>query len=129
MHPVLVMTIAFAAAGATLIGGTFALKLRDKLHLILGFSAGAVLAVAFFDLLPEAMELGAQYYDPATLLTFTALGFFAYTVLDRVILLHTHSDGDDGDAHAHHSTRRGILGAGSLSGHSYLDGFVVGLAF
>lgn len=123
------MTIACAAAGATLIGGAFALKLRDKLHLILGFSAGAVLAVAFFDLLPESLELGAAFYDPATLLTFTAIGFFAYTVLDRVILLHTHSDGDDGDAHAHHNTRRGIIGAGSLSGHSYLDGFAVGLAF
>jgi len=129
MHPVVIMTVAFAAAAATLIGGAFALKLRDKLHLILGFSAGAVLAVAFFDLLPESLELGAAFYDPSTLLTFTAIGFFAYTILDRAILLHTHSDGDDGGAHVHQNTRRGIIGAGSLSTHSYLDGFAVGLAF
>lgn len=122
------MIIALAAAAATMIGGTFALRLKDKLHLILGFSAGAVLAVAFFDLLPEALDLGGQFYTPGMLITFTAIGFFAYTVLDRVILLHAHNDGDDGDAHAH-STRRGLIGAGSLSGHSFLDGFAIGLAF
>jgi zinc transporter ZupT len=129
MHPVLVLTIAAGAALATLIGGSVALKLKDKLHLILGFSAGAILAVAFFDLLPESLNLGLATFSPSTLLTFTALGFFAYTVLDRVILLHTHSDGDDGQAHAHHATPRGIVGAGSLSGHSFLDGFAIGLAF
>ena len=129
MDSLFIMLIAVAAGVATLIGGLFALKLRDKLHLILGFSAGAVLAVAFFDLLPEALELGGAFYDIHTILLFTALGFFGYTVLDRVILLHTHTDGDDGDTHAHHSMKRGIVGAGSLSGHSYLDGFIVGLAF
>ena len=37
--------IAVAAFLATLAGGLFALRLRDRLHLILGFSAGAVVAV------------------------------------------------------------------------------------
>lgn len=129
MRAVLILCIALGAAGATLIGGSFALKLKDKLHLILGFSAGAVLAVAFFDLLPEALNLGVTFYAPGTLITFTAIGFFAYTVLDRLILLHTHSDGDDGDAHSHHAMPRGILGAGSLSAHSFLDGFAIGIAF
>ncbi len=129
MNSVLILIVAFAAAVATLIGGLFALRLRDKLHLILGFSAGAVLAVAFFDLLPEAINVGVQFYTPSMLITFTALGFFAYTVLDRVILLHAHQDGDDGDTHSHHAMPRGIIGAGSLSGHSFLDGFAIGLAF
>jgi zinc transporter ZupT len=129
MNSLLIMLVAFSAALATLIGGLFALKLRDKLHLILGFSAGAVLAVAFFDLLPEAINIGVQFYTPSTMLTFTALGFFAYTVLDRVLLLHAHHDGDDGDTHSHHAMPRGILGAGSLSAHSFLDGFAIGIAF
>jgi len=34
----------------TFAGGLFALRLKDKLHLVLGFSAGAVIGVAFFDL-------------------------------------------------------------------------------
>ncbi len=126
--PMTVLLIALAAAGATLLGGSLALKLKDKLHLVLGFSAGAVLAVAFFDLLPESIELGEGYFEPGTLITFTALGFFLYVILDRLILLHTHHDDGD-DAHAHGADTRGLLGAGSLSAHSFLDGLAVGLAF
>ncbi|KND50141.1 MAG: solute carrier family 39 (zinc transporter), member 7 [Parcubacteria bacterium C7867-008] len=129
MESLPILLVALAASVATFIGGSLALKLKDKLHLILGFSAGAVLAVAFFDLIPESLELGATFFEPGTLITFTAIGFFAYMILDRVILLHAHNDGDDGHVHAHHSTRRGIIGAGSLSSHSFLDGFAIGLAF
>lgn len=123
------MTIALGAAAATMIGGSFALKLRDKLHLILGFSAGAIIAVAFFDLLPEALDLGSKFHALNTIVTFTAIGFFAYTILDRFILLHAHHDGDEGEDHPQHSMKRGLIGAGSLSGHSFLDGFAIGLAF
>jgi ZIP family zinc transporter len=127
MNSFLLIAIGFSAAFATLIGGTLALRLRDKLHLILGFSAGAVIAVAFFDLLPESLDLGIAYHSIGTILTFTAIGFFAYTILDRFITLHTHSD-DDG-VHMHGAPKRALVGAGSLSSHSFLDGFAIGLAF
>ena len=120
-----IMLIAGAAFLATLLGGALALRLRDKLHLVLGFSAGAVIAVAFFDLLPEAIELGEGLHDVGTILLFTALGFFGYTILDRTITLHTHTAED---THAHGATR-GRFGAGTLSSHSFLDGFAIGLAF
>ncbi|KND51572.1 MAG: solute carrier family 39 (zinc transporter), member 7 [Parcubacteria bacterium C7867-007] len=129
MESIPILLVALAASIATFIGGMLALKLKDKLHLILGFSAGAVIALAFFDLIPESIELGMGFFEPGTIILFTALGFFAYMVLDRVILLHAHSDGDDGSVHAHHSTKRGVIGAGSLSSHSFLDGFAIGLAF
>lgn len=119
-----ILLIAAAAFGATLLGGALALKLRDKLHLILGFSAGAVIAVAFFDLIPESLELGAPYFEPEALILWTAIGFFAYVLLDRFVLLHTHKEGEDD--HGHH---RGRIGAGTLSSHSLLDGIAVGLAF
>ena len=38
-------------------GGVLALKWAGRLPLVMGFSAGAVIGVAFFDLLPEAMHL------------------------------------------------------------------------
>lgn len=118
----MIIIVTIGAFLATLFGGLFALKLRDRLHLILGFSAGAIIGVAFFDLLPEAIELGSQMHEIATILSITALGFVAYLFLDRMFFMHSHTADDD---HAH----RGQFGAGSLSFHSFLDGMGIGLAF
>lgn len=107
---------------ATLLGGLFALHLKDRLHLILGFSAGAIIGVAFFDLIPEALELASGVHDISTVLSITALGFIGYLFLDRMFFMHSH-DADDGHSH------RGKFGAGSLSFHSFLDGMGIGLAF
>ena len=122
MNAVLIL-ITIAAFFSTLIGGLFALYLKDKLHLILGFSAGAILAVAFFDLLPEALALTEKIYSATTVLSVVALGFAAYLILDRFILLHDHA-GDEAE-HNH----KAHAGAGSLSLHSFLDGMGIGLAF
>ena len=118
-----ILLIALAASAATFIGGSFALKFRDKLHLILGFSAGAVAGVALFDLLPEAISLGTKYHSAATVSLFIALGFFGYLILDRLVLLHTHEE--DGEANA----PRGFFGALTLSAHSFLDGIAIGVGF
>ncbi len=108
---------------AILLGGLFAIRFKDKLHLLIGFSAGSVIGIAFFELLPEAIELGSQFYDVSFITTLVAIGFISYLILDRVIVLHSHSDEDN------HNHTRGILGAGSFSLHSFLDGAAVGLAF
>ena len=120
----MIFIIAAATFCATLLGGLFALRLKDKLHLILGFSAGAVIGVAFFDLMPEALELGSKSYSLATVTAVIALGFALYLILDRFILLHDHHD-DEAGAHL----RLGNVGAGTLSFHSFLDGIGIGLAF
>jgi zinc transporter ZupT len=124
----LLLAIAAAAFCATFAGGSFALRLKDKLHLVLGFSAGAVIAVAFFDLLPEAIDMGERYYSSATVLAWTALGFLLYLVLDRAVLIHAGSQGHGEHANTG-SVPRGSFGAGSLSAHSVLDGVAIGLAF
>ncbi|HUQ30197.1 MAG TPA: ZIP family metal transporter [Candidatus Paceibacterota bacterium] len=119
--------IAMLTCAATFIGGAFALRFRDKLHLILGFSAGAVIGVALFDLLPEAIDLGTKYHDARTVALFVALGLFMYLVLDRLILLHTHEEDEEAspDTHLH----RGSFGALTLSAHSFLDGIAIGVGF
>lgn len=122
----MIIIITIAAFMATLLGGLFALKFQDRLHLVLGFSAGAVIGVAFFDLIPEAIELGAGTYDVSTITSLVALGFIAYMLLDRFIIRHTHSHDEHSDARL---AQRGILGASSLSIHSFLDGAAIGLAF
>src|SRR4051794_28636337 len=118
------LVLGSAAVFATMLGGTCALFGRAKLHLILGFSAGAVLGVALFDLLPESFDLATPRYSTSTVALFVAAGFFAYLLLNRVLLLHPGDDTDTGGDH-----RRGAVGAASLSLHSFLDGVGIGLAF
>ncbi len=117
----MLILISLAAFLATLLGGLFALRFKDRLHLILGFSAGAVIGVAFFDLIPEALELGGGVYDASTIMTVVAMGFVIYLILDRFFYFHTHEHNEQ--------QGRGVLGAGSLSLHSLLDGVAIGLAF
>jgi len=123
----MLVIIAISAFIATLLGGLFALKFKDKLHLILGFSAGAVIGVAFFDLIPESIEMGQAFYEISTITTFVAIGFLVYLILDRTMFFHSHTDDH---SHKENSVeKRGILGASSLSIHSFFDGIAVGLAF
>jgi zinc transporter ZupT len=125
----MIILIASCAFVSTLLGGLFALRLKDKLHLVLGFSAGAVIGVAFFDLMPEAIDIGGKYWGTATVPAIVAAGFLLYLVLDRLVFLHSHDDQEFSD-HPHMAAhRRGALGAGSLSIHSFLDGVAIGLAF
>ncbi len=128
----MLILIALATFAFTVVGGLVALKYKDRLHLILGFSAGAVVAVAFFDLLPEALELGGKYYEASTITGVGALCFLAYLILDRTVFLHAHAHDDHeqrlSDSESRH-IKRGTLGASSLSIHSFLDGIAIGLAF
>lgn len=120
----IVMLIGIATFMSTLLGGLFALRYRDKLHLILGFSAGAVMGVAFFDLLPEAFALAGTSRKPSSISFLIGAGFLLYLVLDRAVILLSHGDEEHGVMH-----HRGTLGAAGLSMHSFLDGTVIGFAF
>ena len=79
--PILLALVTLVSTG---LGGTAAIRLRDRLHLLLGFSSGAVLAVALFDILPEvfAFNHGASY------MPITALGFLAFFGLERYTAMH-----------------------------------------
>src|ERR1051326_8421665 len=123
----MVIILSLATVVSTLLGGLFALRFKDQLHLILGFSAGAVIGVAFFDLLPEAISLAHTRYEIATLTSVVALGFMVFMLLDRWITLRSRDE--EGRNEMMSYSRRGTLGAGSLSAHSFLDGLALGLAF
>jgi len=116
-----VLLIALGAMTATMTGGVLALRLAGQLPLVMGFSAGAVIGVAFFDLAPEALEAGKGLYEPRSLLALAALGFFLYTLIDRLVARH--------DCEGQPNPTRGLLGAASFSAHRILDGFAMGVAF
>lgn len=107
---------------STLGGGLLAVRFKDKLGIILGFSAGAVIGVVFFDLLPESFSLGEKLYGISTISLVIVTGFIFYMLLDRLSVLHAHE-------HESGSISRGRIGAGSLSIHSFLDGVAIGVAF
>ncbi len=115
----LLVAIGLAAGGATLLGGALALRFASRVHLVLGFSAGAVIGVALLDLLPEAMRTGEPSMGAFGVAAAVAVGFLAYLVIDRAFLI-----GVAGQA-----SHRGHLGAGSLTVHSLLDGLGIGLGF
>jgi zinc transporter ZupT len=123
-----ILPIAAATCVATMLGGWLGISLRDRLHLILAFSAGAVIGVAFFDLLPEAVELGGSggphpALTPRAVLALAGLGFLLYLLLDRSL------PGHGSDARARPNPHRAWAAAGSFAVHSFLDGFAIGIGF
>ena len=50
------IALAALTAIATTTGGFIAIKVKDRLHLVLGLSAGLLLGLVAFDLLPEVFE-------------------------------------------------------------------------
>lgn len=127
----------------TVLGGLFALRFKDKLHLIFGFSAGAILGVAFFDLIPEAIELAGDSFETKYIVSLVGFGFLLYLLIDRFVISHNHKTGeyceceDDYDHDHDHKgqiedenkNKKGVFGALSLSVHSFLDGISIGVAF
>jgi ZIP family zinc transporter len=124
------LILALATFTSTYLGGRFALRFRDRSHLIVGFSAGAVIGLAFFDLLPEAISLSIGNVNTGLICSIIAFGFLAYMMVDRIFGVHSHGDLHETEEHDHSEhEKRGSLRAGSLSFHSLLDGLGIGLAF
>jgi ZIP family zinc transporter len=118
--PILLALVTLFSTG---LGGMAAMRLRDRLHLLLGFSSGAVLGVALFDILPEvfAFDHGASY------MPMTALGFLAFFGLERYTAMHRARE------HPHfvgvHEPELGAISAAGLAFHSFLDGVAIGVGF
>lgn len=119
-----IILIIIAAVASTALGGLFAIKFKDKLHLILGFGAGAIFGVALFDLLPESIELTKGAYSIQTVTLLVAFGFSLFMLVDRFFLLHGHNEND-----CNNSAHAGKFGAIAIILHSFIDGFSIGIAF
>jgi len=64
---------------STLPGGLFAIKQAKQLHHILGFTAGIIISVLAFDILPEMFEIIHQYnLDPMWAMIALVAGFLAF---------------------------------------------------
>ncbi len=98
---------------------------RDRtLSYFVSFSAGAMLAAAFFDLLPESLESAG----PRATASFALFGILAFFLLEK--LIHWH----------HHHTDRGCPGKSKVKAlgymvllgdglHNFFDGVAIAAAF
>ena len=112
---------------STLLGGLFVVKFKSKLHLIMGFAAGVILGVVFFDVFPEIMtSVSKNNINPIEPMIALVAGFLIFHILEKVILIH---HAHEGDYAAHHHPSVGVAGALALAGHSLMDGVGIGLAF
>lgn len=112
---------------STLLGGLVGLRYKDKLHLILGFTAGVLLAVVAFDVFPEIITLTTELHiDPIHPMTALVIGFMAFHILEKSLLIH-HTQEDNYGEHKHPTV--GIASALAFIGHSFLDGIGIGLGF
>jgi ZIP family zinc transporter len=114
--------LASATVVSTLLGGMLALRLGNRIETLIALSGGVVVAVALFDVLPEALE---SVGDSQRVLSLVGAGFLAFFLAQRLLVLHHRDEPDEAKAHA----RVGALAAAGLSAHSFLDGFAIGLAF
>jgi zinc transporter, ZIP family len=117
------LTFASLTFVSTGLGGLAAIRFRDRLHLLLGFSSGAVLAVALFNLLPEVFSMTPG----SSAMPLAGLGFLAFFALERYTAMHRARE------HAHetaaHVQEFGMVVAAGLSVHSFLDGVAIGIGF
>lgn len=119
--------LALGAFLSTSAGGLFAIRHRSRLHLVLGFSAGVIVGVVAFDLLPEIVRLSsATATDFLIPMVTLVAGFLAFHILEKTILIHTAHENEY--APHRHSRGVGIASALALAGHSLADGVAIGLA-
>lgn len=152
MHPATILPFF-----STLLGGYAALRLRHRLHTLMAFAAGVVVATAVADLFPEAWELVGEG-SAAAVGVAAMVGFIGFTFLEAFLhqssfehagtLGHAHEGAagrhhDDDHDHAAEDQATPAAGAAvwapsgiiaflppiSLVVHSALDGLVIGVAF
>ena len=112
---------------STYLGGLFSIKFKDKLHAIMCFTAGVLLGVFSFDIVPEIIEQVKEHnFDPTGAMVAFVLGYMIFHVLEKSILIH-HAHEEQYADHKHPDV--GILSALALAGHSFMDGVGIGLGF
>jgi len=120
----IIIGLAFTTFSSTLIGGTLAIKFKKALPYFFAFASGTLIAVTFFDILPESLKISESVNLPTRYIMITIVAsFLFYSILEKYFLIHHHEE-DEGHGHI-----MGPIGAGSLVVHSFLDGAAIGAAY
>ncbi|USN96664.1 MAG: ZIP family metal transporter [Candidatus Nomurabacteria bacterium] len=124
MTPILLSIATFLS---TFAGGIVGIRHKKHIPKLLGFTAGIILGVIAFDILPELFNIiHEQNLDPTPAMIALTVGFLLFHISEKYLLIH-HAHENEYGQHRHPSV--GILSALALSGHSFLDGVGIGLGF
>jgi len=126
----LVIALAATTVLATFSGGMLALRAKDRFHLVLGLSAGLLLGLVGFDLLPEIFEMNTDnLIGVRTISVALIAGFLSLHFIEQFAGSHEPAESDYGHEHTHAVEIAGTVGAIAMAGHIFLDGVALSLAF
>lgn len=124
LSPLLFSLGAFAS---TLLGGLFSLYNVKKLHYIMSFTAGVLISVVFFDIIPEIFDLVTKNgYALTGSLVAIITGYLAIHILEKYAVIH---DSHEHEYAHHRHPQVGMISSLGLIFHSFLDGIGIGLGF
>ncbi|MEK7131385.1 MAG: ZIP family metal transporter [Patescibacteria group bacterium] len=123
----MLINIILANAAVSLIGvaGAYSLinffiKSRSKIMILVSFAAGSMIAVSFFDLLPEAIT---EHGNTMLMMEYLVLGFVIFLLIEKAFFYyHCHEENCD----RHSSVKLVIMGD---SVHNFLDGVAIAASF
>lgn len=113
----------------SLAGGLFLLWKSDfakrTTNILLAFGAGTFIGISFLDLLPEAVEMVEEPHD---IFLAAIVGFAAFFAFERFFMKYSHKLRG---AHPHHEHSESLpwMVVAADTGHNFLDGVVIALAF
>jgi zinc transporter ZupT len=123
----IVFLLTVVASIAAFLGGYTALRSRHWLHFAMAFTSGLVLGLVTFDLLPEIFDITkTKNLDPVWPMIALTAGFLLFHLFEKFVPLH---EAGEERYEPHRHPKLGVARAVALSGHSFLDGLSIGVAF